>query len=219
MVVSFDLDDTIFLEREFVFSGYGAICEYFSIADLPVMKQLFEEGSENVFYEIEKRNPKTGLSIDTMLSIYRNHQPKISPRPFVIECLRTLKVGGAQLACITDGRSVTQRNKLRALGVEEYFDSILISEETGFDKKSSSNFINIMTQFQNSRYAYVGDNFEKDFVEPRKLGWLTLALYPNPRAIRVQQIAEFADFALPHAYFDSFSAFIPAFENLIFSKI
>jgi putative hydrolase of the HAD superfamily len=53
--------------------------------------------------------------------------------------LTELKSSGHVLGLLTDGRSRTQRNKIRALGVEKWIDEIVISEEFGSAKPNERN--------------------------------------------------------------------------------
>ena len=86
---------------------------------------------------------------------------------------------GETLGLITDGRSNTQRAKIKALGLERFIEprNILVSGETGFDKTHREPFDMIMMRNPaERRYVYVGDNSAKDFIWPNKLGWLTVQL-------------------------------------------
>ena len=48
--------------------------------------------------------------------------------------LDVLKEKNIPAGLITDGRSVTQRNKLKSLGLLNYFKEVIISEEFGSEK-------------------------------------------------------------------------------------
>ena len=92
----------------------------------------------------------------------------------VMAMLRRLR-SRMKLAILTDGRSEGQRAKLRALGLEELMDEILITDELGgpaFRKPCALGFEllseRLGTPFE--RMAYVGDNIAKDFIAPEKLG-------------------------------------------------
>jgi putative hydrolase of the HAD superfamily len=86
-----------------------------------------------------------------------------------------LKANGYKLGLVTDGYSITQRNKLKALGIEELFDLVVISEEFGSAKPSVANFA-VFHQFNTDVYYYIADNPAKDFVSPNALGWQTICL-------------------------------------------
>src|SRR5690606_21953116 len=83
------------------------------------------------------------------------------------------------LAIITDGRSITQRNKIKALKLDDFIDEYVISEEFGSEKPNINNFELIQNKFKCKKYTYVGDNVLKDFISPNNLGWLTIGLCNN----------------------------------------
>ena len=48
--------------------------------------------------------------------------------------MKDLKLNGFEMGIITNGRSETQRLKIKALGIEELIDVLLISDEIGLKK-------------------------------------------------------------------------------------
>ena len=81
--------------------------------------------------------------------------------------LKDLKENGFILGLITDGRSITQRNKLQSLQISDFFDSIIISEENGFSKPHPFNYQQIEARYIKSDvFLYIGDNTDKDFNYP-----------------------------------------------------
>ena len=89
-----------------------------------------------------------------------------------------LKEKGAVLALISDGPFQTQQNKLRALGLEAYFDHLVFTGAHGEDwgKPSPRAFLAIMerSRLPASACVYVADNPRKDFLGPNRLGWHTI---------------------------------------------
>ena len=80
------------------------------------------------------------------------------------------------LGLLTDGRSISQRNKLSAMGITSLFDEILISEEFGSEKPCEDNYLFFQNKYSTNDCVYFGDNFGKDFVTPNRLGWKTIGL-------------------------------------------
>jgi putative hydrolase of the HAD superfamily len=73
---------------------------------------------KDAFLEIiSKYNLKNILKED-LLKLYRNHYPSINLtlKMFIIK----LKANGYKLGLITDGRSIQQRNKIKALNIEVF---------------------------------------------------------------------------------------------------
>lgn len=191
-VVCFDLDDTLYKEIDFVESAYGEIASFVGAPKIvPMMMKWFHDG-DNVF---QKLNQYTGQekSMAEYLTIYRNHVPNISLLEGVEETLDELTHRGVILGLITDGRSISQRNKIKALGLERWFKdkNIIISEEFGSEKTDERNFRCFMDLYPGCKYYYVGDNPKKDFMVPNYLLWETIMLKDNGSNIH-EQILEVA---------------------------
>ena len=168
MVVVFDLDDTLYPEMDYVRSAYRAIARRYGADLLPRM--LAAPNAREAF-------DSTGIDINEILDIYRTHKPDIKLPWQSLYVLESLRLAGNIIGLATDGRSVTQRNKIEALGLEHFLrpDLIMISEEVGSGKISGEAFNRIATETKGeSRYIYIGDNPEKDFIAPNGLGWLTI---------------------------------------------
>ena len=68
-----------------------------------------------------------GLSVTELLEIYRYHEPQISLPSESAALLLHLRRKNIRLGIISDGRSRTQRNKLRALGLD-WIEDVVIDE-------------------------------------------------------------------------------------------
>ena len=180
-VVCFDLDDTLYKEIEYLFSGFRKVAETIEQRTgtrdvFRHMCQLRQEG-ENVFETLEKECAGV-VDKAEMLKIYREHQPSVSLSEGAEELLDSLKEKGCILGLITDGRSVSQRNKIEALGLYRWFKNkdILISEEFGCEKPDERLYRYFEDRYPGCRHYYVGDNIEKDFVAPNRLDWETIGI-------------------------------------------
>ncbi|MCM1356392.1 MAG: HAD family hydrolase [Staphylococcus sp.] len=170
MVVAFDLDDTLFPEMEYVRSAYREIARHYGLSLLAPM--MAASTPREAF-------DATGLPVDEVLDVYRTHRPDIRLPWLSLYVLASLKNKGVAMALVTDGRSVTQRHKIEALGLERFIDKdqIYISEEVGSEKMGGEAFMRIMDRYgEGERYMYVGDNPAKDFVAGNRLGWETVCL-------------------------------------------
>lgn len=181
-VVIFDLDDTLYPEREYVYSGFDAVGELFpKEKDLSrKLKDAFLAGRP----AIDEVLTAEGLMEfkDKALHAYRFQTPVISLYPGVKEVLKSLQ--GYHLSMITDGRPEGQRAKIRALGIEEYFEEIIVTDELGgteFRKPNPISFTMIHDKFgvPYERMMYIGDNAVKDFKAPETLGMKSL-YFKNP---------------------------------------
>lgn len=175
----FDLDDTLYSERSFEQSGISFVfkrvesCFYGRNGTLTIKDLKSNTWIDQIldFEEISNVYSK-----ETLLDYYRNHLPEINLYPDARNFLNRIKANGNRMAVITDGRSVTQRNKLKALGVENFFDVVIISEDVGSEKPALTNFQMVGMQCQGKHYIYFGDNPKKDFLGPNQLGWETIGL-------------------------------------------
>ena len=197
-VICFDLDDTLYKEIDYLKSAYREIAMSVGHPEAAVRMLDWYYAKENAF---EKLIETYGLSITASdcLKIYRNHFPDISLDAGVKEFLVEMKDNGAKLGLISDGRSITQRNKIKALGLEGFFDIEIISEEFGSEKPSLKNYQAVLDKFpERQKFIYVGDNPTKDFIAPNQLGWKTYCLENDGRNIHEQSMSLAKDFLPQH---------------------
>ena len=195
-----DLDDTLYKEIDFVKSSYRAIGAelesrgLMSAADVCALLDSAPEmsaGIDRLLAALSSACPGCGVTAGEIVEIYRSHTPEISLSPGVYDTLEALKKRGVKLGLITDGRSVTQRAKIEALGLYRFFDedNILISGEIGADKHSDVPFRIMMERNPDVlHFAYVGDNPAKDFLWPNRLGWSTIMLKGDFRNLKPQYL-------------------------------
>ena len=172
--VVFDLDDTLYSEKDYVRSGYAKIEEYLGVSGATdKLWKYFEEGKpaiDSYLKELGRESEK-----DACLDIYRNQQPDIKLYDGVADMLKELRDKGYKIGIITDGRPEGQRNKIAALGLEQLIDDIIITDELGgtqFRKPNDISFRIMQNRWRMSFEAmvYVGDNVNKDFQAPKQLG-------------------------------------------------
>lgn len=172
----FDLDDTLVYEIDYLKSAYHEIALRLDPLN---SNELFQRmwslytNKQNVFKILI--NLYSDFSVEELLEIYRNHYPLISLVDGAKEILEYAKSKGYSIGLISDGRSVTQRNKLKALAIEDFFDKVIISEEFGSAKPDERNFKYFMED-KFAEYIYVADNLRKDFVTPNRLNWISICL-------------------------------------------
>ena len=175
--IIFDLDDALYGEKEYVRSGYHAVAGI-----LPQVEDCeeklwtaFEEG-KSAFDEVLKNE---GIYTDELkqkcLRTYRFQQPDIHLYAGVAEMLVQLRAAGYKLGIITDGRPEGQRAKIEVLGLDEYVDHVIITDELGGIeyRKPNDTAFRMMKENLDVEYSemcYVGDNIKKDFIAPDKLG-------------------------------------------------
>lgn len=174
----FDLDDTLYSEKQYIRSGYNKIAKYLdddTAADK--MWAYFEGGKPAIDCYLKDIGMEERKA--ECLSIYRNQMPDIKLYDGVLAMIDHLKKHGIKVGIITDGRTEGQRNKLIALGLDQLVDDIIITDELGgvqFRKPNDISFRIIQNRwripFEN--IVYVGDNPAKDFQACRQLGMQSL---------------------------------------------
>lgn len=181
--VIFDLDDTLYGEKQYVLSGYKEIARFLNEPNaLEELWSFFKAGLPAID-EYLKKHGKPQLK-EKCLEIYRSHYPDIRLYEGAAELLKSLKQENKKLGIITDGRVEGQKNKIAALGLEKAFDDIIITDELGgvrFRKPNDAAFRIIQGRWKLpfNRLVYIGDNIAKDFIAPEKLG-MKYIYYRNP---------------------------------------
>ena len=197
----FDLDDTLYSEKEFEKSGIEYVCKTLDLSEsiitiLKTKKNWIHYLTSNYFYEK-----------DDLLNLYRNHLPKVFLYSDAKSFINKLLKMNIPMSLITDGRSLTQRNKLKSLNLENTFKKIIISEEINSEKPSLINYELVMDSNHNCNYIYIGDNPKKDFLTPNLLGWTSVCLKDNGFNIHKQ------NFNIPIEYLPTY--IINSFDEII----
>ncbi|MGI8961182.1 MAG: HAD family hydrolase [Bryobacteraceae bacterium] len=183
--VVFDIDDTLYLERDYVQSGFRAVGEW--VREALGVASFFEEAWKcfeagrrgdifNVALETFGITPSEEL-IRTMLSVYRGHDPAICLLPDSEECLQKVH-GKAFIGVISDGAVLGQQMKVARLGLASRCNHIILTESIGveYSKPHPRAFLQIQ-QVANcapESCIYIADNPIKDFIAPNRLGWRTI---------------------------------------------
>jgi len=186
-VIAFDLDDTLYPEKEYVLSGFRSVAELvrrrFKVDDFYLeLVKTFNGGERKKTFDATLE--RLGIEYDEtliqdLIRHYRAHFPDIKLFDDAVLTLQRLKKKH-HLALITDGYLQAQKSKVRALNIERFFEKIIYTDQYGKEywKPSRFPFQMVMEYFsvEGNECAYVGDNMEKDFIGPNRLGWLTVQI-------------------------------------------
>jgi putative hydrolase of the HAD superfamily len=186
MVLIFDLDDTLYDEITFVYSGFNAVSDYLSSAygldNKSVFKaccsELDNNGRGQVFNTVLKKyNLYSKSSVKKCLSVYRSHFPKISLNKDAIDYLNYFK--GPKYV-VTDGNRIVQGNKAKALQLSDYVKKVFVTHAYGLKNSKPSPYcfekIAAIEKVSYDQCVYIGDNPKKDFVTIKKLGFKTIRI-------------------------------------------
>ncbi|MDN3652660.1 HAD family hydrolase [Thalassotalea ponticola] len=207
-VVVFDLDDTLYSEKDYVLSGYKHVSQllldtYGINAEAEFLNCYFI-GKKDTFDYIIKKFRLPQCVKEHLIAAYRYHRPEISLHDTVKETLEGLEQLNIPTYLITDGRSITQRLKIASLGLAKYFKQIYISEEVGASKPELKSFVSISSFEPNAKIVYVADNPKKDFIAPKALGWASIGLLNSSSRVH----------PLTDNYQDAADVWLASFANL-----
>lgn len=128
----FDLDDTLYPEEQFVFSGFRVVAKTIASKHGLEEKKIFNILKKDYKNGLRKRNfdvliEKLALNEkpEKLVTIYRHHKPDIHLYPCIRKLLQFLSCH-FKMALATAGLKHIQQNKINRLNVGKYFDLILI---------------------------------------------------------------------------------------------
>ncbi|MGD0829509.1 MAG: HAD family hydrolase [Terracidiphilus sp.] len=189
--VVFDMDDTLFLEYQYVLSGFRHIAGLVAQDACRTPEEIFAfltkltkrtELRGRVLDALLEVYPRIGIawSISRLIDEYRSHIPRISLFRGVAPMLSELRRAGAYLSVITDGASASQHRKAEALKLPKRMDLLIVTDDQGIEYRKphpdAFRRISETVGCDPDACVYVGDNPVKDFIAPRKLGWKTIRI-------------------------------------------
>lgn len=184
--VIFDLDGTLLNRdasvRKFVGKQYERLNKWLShISKEQYMSRFIELDcrgyvwKDKVYQQMVSDFDIKKISWETLLDDYvedfHNH---CIPFPNLISMLEDLRDGSIHLGMITNGKGQFQMDNIRALGIESFFDTILVSEWEGIKKPNVEIFNRVLQQLNvsASESMYVGDHPENDVKGAKAIGML-----------------------------------------------
>ncbi|MEL6373137.1 MAG: HAD family hydrolase, partial [Pseudomonadota bacterium] len=222
--IIFDLDDTLYAERDFAVSAFTAIGQeaettwgVHGLAD--EMTRLLDAGHlGSLFAAVMETHlahvPKAEAG--GLLQRYRDHRPpQLDLHDDAAAVLEEL-ASRCRLGLITDGHAATQAAKVDALGIARRFEEIIYTGGLGPDRafhKPHPRAFELMASALAAPHGdlvYVGDNPAKDFVAPNALGWRTVQVV---RPARIHAGAAEAEGGAPQHRIDSLDALVDLLKS------
>jgi putative hydrolase of the HAD superfamily len=188
--VVFDLDDTLYLERDYVASGFRAVaaylCSHSSIRENEIFECLWNQFLAgirgNSFDRLFQEYPELSgvFAVSDLVTLYRTHSPSLQLLEGIGDLLDAAIASGVETGLITDGPAISQTAKIQALGLHSRIRKLVQTEEWGIQFRKphprAYEFIAMQTGIPASQCVYIGDNPEKDFRGAKSLGWKTIRL-------------------------------------------
>ena len=189
MIIGFDLDDTLYNEKDFYLFCLKSVSKYLEInffyhkrKSHDIFKELInidnEFGRENILnIFLEKHLNYNKKNLKTLIDVYRHTKPKIKLNA---DFKKFLKNDTHKKFLITDGHKIVQKNKIESLKLEKYFDKIIITNQYGLKyQKPNPYCFQIIKSYFNCQWKdliYIGDNPNKDFIFLNQKGGKTIRL-------------------------------------------
>lgn len=188
-VILLDLDETLYPYGQFVAGGLRAAAGYVSarygleekvFLRECLLEQVRQGNSGHVFDQVLETMKLPKDILPELVNAFRNHKPRIRLYQDA-RCFLQLIHGRANLGIVTDGLKWVQQQKVEALGIKPYFQSIVYSDTYGRAnwKPSPRPYIEALKEIGSTsppKMVYIGDNPYKDFVGAKDLGFYTLRL-------------------------------------------
>ncbi|MFS8603695.1 HAD family hydrolase [Priestia megaterium] len=182
--VIFDLDGTL-LDRDsslkhFIQDQYERYSK--ELAHIPKQKyisrfiELDQKGyvwKDKVYQQLLNEYDLSNLTWEEMLDDYLHYFPAhCVPFLHMEHVLKELKKKGLLLGMITNGFTDFQWMNIKALRIDHYFDTILVSEQEGIKKPHKDIFLRALKALDVSaeESVYIGDHPENDVLGARGAG-------------------------------------------------
>lgn len=207
-ILVFDLDDTLYLERDFVFSGFEAVGDFLQSNGVEgfaeLARNLFLQGYRGDIFNraIDKLDigsqsiDNENISISNLVDVYRNHKPDISLLPDAHDAVHHYKEI-MRLALLSDGYLRVQNNKIDALNIRDDFQGIFLTDFWGRGcwKPAHCAYkkIELFFSVKGTDCIYVSDNPAKDFIAPNQRGWDTIRVIRDDGVYRDIETADGGD--------------------------
>lgn len=191
--IVFDLDDTLYPHAAFVRSGFKAVARRLARARGLSASMVYSvldrarSGGERG-RELQTLCRRVGLSssqVPALLRVVRGHTPAlrlpVESRRVLMSMRRLWRVG-----ILTNGMPHVQRRKIRALGVDDLVDAVVLAAECGdgSGKPASDGFRAVLAHLaiEPADAVFVGDDARADMQGAAAIGMSTIhVLTPRPR--------------------------------------
>lgn len=220
--VLLDLDNTVYPYSVCNAAGkrkaFSLAARYYK-KSIPIIRVLFEESrvrlkrdlgdsasahSRFLYFQklTEAIEGRTNISFALQLhnAFWRSYFSKMKLRPGVTEFLTFLKQSHVKVAIVSDLTTEIQLNKILHLGIEQYIDVVVTSEESGMDKPAPNTLKLALEKLQvrSDEVILIGDTYERDVLAAAALGMRSMLLFSKPlmehklKAIRCVQKSNFS---------------------------
>lgn len=187
MSVVFDLDDTLYLEEEYILGGLKAAAKVLALhlkqKESAVKEALLQLYQQDRFYIFDRYLKERGIASKTLvkecIKAYRAHTPHLHLFPEATTLLEELQ-NIFPVYVVTDGNVFVQESKIKALELKKWCKKCFVTNRYGRDKNKPSPycFLKICQRedLQPKQVVYIADNPRKDFCGIKPLGFHTIRI-------------------------------------------
>lgn len=199
LTIAFDLDDTLYdrtqplrksllhfeKTKDLSFENFYPIFEINREFAFEKVKERVWSLEESYIYRIQETLRQLGIDISDKEALsfqehYEYQQQHIELLPHIEDILAFLQREDIQTFIITNGPSNNQRNKIKNLGLENYFrkEQVIVSGEEGVAKPDVRIFEVAEKRFplEKKQTWFIGDSYENDIVGAHHAGWNSIWL-------------------------------------------
>jgi putative hydrolase of the HAD superfamily len=185
--ILFDLDETLYPERRFLLSGYAAVAAEVERSTAVPASAVFTHLTRAIragrrgeaFQEVCARFAVDHALVPRLLSVYRQHQPRLRLPRAARETLQRMR-GSWRIAVVTNGLPDVQQRKVAALGLEGLVDAVILAHAcgSGEGKPAPDAFVEALHRLDVCPWqaVMVGDDPVCDIDGARALGIRTIRL-------------------------------------------
>lgn len=180
--VLFDLDDTLFLQRDWLYGAWRSVAATAELQGIdprvlvPALEAIAAEGTAagGIIDRAVAAVGAPGADVAPLVEAFRSHRPdRLPPLDGVPAALAALRAV-IPLGLVTDGDTAIQSAKIAALGLEDAFDCVVLSDALGRDRRKPhpAPFEAALAHLgcDPTHAVYIGDNPAKDVVGAARLG-------------------------------------------------
>lgn len=200
--VCFDLDGTLFDDRQYVRAGLRhAAARLESLAGVELADELvaayFERGiTEGTFDTVLDEHGISQEYVPELVDAYHDNDSALEPYPAAEAVLSELEPR-YDLGLITGGRN--GREKLTRLGLDSYFDTVVVTSGRPWTKREAEPFELVLEAVEApaTDTAFVGDRPDLDFPQANQLGMWTVRVETGRYADADATGSEIPDESIP----------------------
>jgi len=189
----FDMDDTLYPERQFIRSGCRAVAAYVERRfDVPL-----DDALGTLLDALRRGRRRQALQalcgvhglplgvVPSLVDVIRGHAPTLRLPASSIETLIAARAGGWRIGVLTNGRPDIQARKVAALGLRAFVDQVIFAEDwgSGRGKPEPEPFAVVLERLQArpATSVFVGDDPWCDIFGARRAGLHTIFVSRGPQ--------------------------------------